>query len=389
MLSWLVLVAVLAWSYGAMLAMIVAWWWNASDDYGHAFFVPVLSVVLLWTRREMIRPAKLAECWENWTPALFGGILGAVAGIAILISVYYEAEVFNPEHLVWHLWYQPVFALVYGAGLGAALFQLIVLFQQSDTDNGSFTGLSTGSFTESFSGIFSVSGCLWGLAFLAVAALMRWTAAFLFLNLLIPLALVPWLFGVTMFVGGWRAMRWAWPAVLFLVFMVPLPGMVSGLSAQTLQLIGTKTSVFAIQTLGIPAVAQGNVIHLETKPLNVAEACSGLRMLMLFFAVCVGAALVLRCPLWEKVVIVLSAAPIAVFANVVRLTITALLYHMDMGDLADHLFHDGAGFLMMPLAMLLLWGEMSLLRKILLDPVSQVPLPLGGPLGPGVHRSKR
>ena len=147
--------------------------------------------------------------------------------------------------------------------------------------------------------------------------------------------------------------------------------------SQPLQRLGTIVSVGAIQTLGIPAVAVGNVIKLEGTELQVVQACSGLRMLMLFFAVCVGAAFVIRSQPWEKIVLVVSAIPIAIFANMVRITLTALLHHMQLGDLADEVFHDGAGLLMMPIALAVLWGEMALMKRLFLEPEPDRPVTLG------------
>ena len=164
-----------------------------------------------------------------------------------------------------------------------------------------------------------------------------------------------------------------------------MTGVVAGAFRDFLQRLGTKISVYVIQTLGIPAVAQGNVINLTEGQLGVVEACSGLRMLMLFFAVCLGAAFVLRCPLWKKVVIVVCAVPIAVLSNVARITVTAFLHETVSPELADKVFHDMAGLLMMPLAMLLLWGVWVLLGKLFLEQMPERPLSLSGSLA-GVSR---
>ena len=80
------------------------------------------------------------------------------------------------------------------------------------------------------------------------------------------------------------------PAVLYLVFMVPLPGFLGRAMSQSLQSIATQSSVFSLQLLGVPAVAQGNVIHLSDQTLGVAEACSGLRMLYAIFPLPLGSA---------------------------------------------------------------------------------------------------
>ena len=224
-------------------------------------------------------------------------------------------------------------------------------------------------------------GSLWGLPFIVLWAVMRWTAIYYNYGSLPEMSLLPFLIGLTIFVGGWQALRWAWPAIGFLVFMIPLPGAVQGMMAHPLQRIGTHASVYVIQTLGIPAVDDGNVIKLIDKDLGVVEACSGLRMLMLFFAICFGAAFVVRKPLWEKLVIVASAVPIAVLSNVVRISLTAILCEIARQwpsfismEQADEFFHGMAGLLMMPVALLILWAELAMISKLMMAPLTERPL---------------
>ena len=154
----------------------------------------------------------------------------------------------------------------------------------------------------------SPRGSWWGLPLFAVWAVMRWVAIYFNYESLPELSLLPFVAGMTLFVGGWQGLRWAWPSILFMIFMLPLPGVIQGLASRELQRVATFISCWLIQMIGIPAVAQGNVIQLTEKPLEVARACSGLRMMMLFFAICVAAAFLSRQPLWEKLLIVASAA---------------------------------------------------------------------------------
>jgi exosortase len=198
------------------------------------------------------------------------------------------------------------------------------------------------------------------------------------------LSMLPFFAGVAIVVGGWQGLRWAWPAVLFLFFMIPLPGAVQGVASQQLQAVATRLSVFVIQTLGIPAVAQGNVIQLTEQPLEVARACSGLRMMMLFFAICIGAAFISHRPLWERLIMIASAAPIAVMSNVARIVLTAVLYEIAGRwpsvinlETASETIHNWAGYLMMPFGLLLLLVEMSLLSKLLIAPTSDRSLAVG------------
>jgi len=211
---------------------------------------------------------------------------------------------------------------------------------------------------------FTPHGSWWGLAFLALSATMRWGSAYFYFRLIDPLSLVPCIAGIVLLVAGWRALRWAGPSILFLAFMVPAPDDFADLLRQPLQRLGTIIGTYALQTLGIPAVAQGNVILLTEGKLGVAEACSGLRMMMLFLAVCVGAVFLMNRAPWQNVVIVLSAAPIAVVANVVRIAVTGVLHETASPELAETVYHDLAGWFMMPLAVVLLWIEMAILSRL-------------------------
>jgi exosortase/archaeosortase family protein len=89
--------------------------------------------------------------------------------------------------------------------------------------------------------------------------------------------------------------------------------------------------------------------------LGVVEACSGLSMLVVFFALCTAVAVLIRRPLWERLLIVAGAVPLALLANIIRIVVTGVLHKVAGPGLADLVFHDLAGWLMMPLALGLLW----------------------------------
>ncbi len=249
---------------------------------------------------------------------------------------------------------------------------------------------------------FAGRGSMWGLPFLALWAVMRWASVFFNFGSLPEYSMLPFFAGLALFVGGWQALRWSWPAIFFLLFMLPLPGDAQGFFSQQLQYVATKTSVYVIQTLGIPAMAVGHKIQLtDDRQLNVEDACSGLRMMMMFGAMCVGVALVVRKPLWEKLLIVASAIPIAVLGNVMRIVVTAIgseIVHryfttMDPGQVVNTI-HDWAGiFIEMPTGMVLLFIEWTLLSKLLISPLSERPLVMGellfeGP-APAARRNPR
>lgn len=225
-------------------------------------------------------------------------------------------------------------------------------------------------------------GSLWGLAFLALAAAMIWLSTYFLLGLPKPLSLVPCLAGIALVTGGWKTLRWAWPSIVFLAFMVPLPGFLGGMLSQPLQRVGTVAGTCVIQMAGIPAAAQGNVIMLADAEIGVVEACSGLRMLMLFVTICVGSAFVMQRSWPEKLIIVLAAIPIAVIANVARISVTAMLYEVANSELAHDVFHNLAGWFMAPLAVVMLLMLMAVLSKLIEDVDDTGPVAMG--LSPGV-----
>lgn len=213
-----------------------------------------------------------------------------------------------------------------------------------------------------------------GLLLILIAGAMRWASAYFFIALLDPMSLLPCLAGIALLVGGWPALRWSWPAIFFLAFMVPLPGFIAGKLSHPLQQIGSIASTFVIQTLGIPSVARGNVIVLPETELGVAEACNGLPMMMLFFAVCCGAVFLSPRSWLEKLIMLAAAVPIAILANVIRISLTAVLYQVGGVELGNKVFHDLAGWFMMPLAVVLLWVLLWFLDRALVPVARRKPV---------------
>lgn len=174
--------------------------------------------------------------------------------------------------------------------------------------------------------------------------------------------------GTTLLIWGRRAFMALWSSVLFLGFMLPLPFQIERALSDPLQVLGASEAAWYIQACGIPAIAQGNIILMGDTQLGVAEACSGLRMLMVFFAISTAAVIVSKRTGWEKMLILFSAIPIALICNVLRIVATAIA-HQSLGrEIADLVFHDVSGWLMMPLAMLLLFLELKLLDVLFIEP---------------------
>ncbi|QDT34628.1 exosortase/archaeosortase family protein [Thalassoglobus polymorphus] len=207
----------------------------------------------------------------------------------------------------------------------------------------------------------------WGLVILAGAILLRLISARYYMEWFDFVAIIPFVLGVFVLAGGWQTVRWAWPAILFLAFMLPLPYSLEVALRDPLRRIGTIASTYVMQTVGLPAIAEGNVIVVNDARIGVTEACSGMSMLMVFFAFSTAAALFIHDrPIWERLLVVASAIPIAIIANVTRITTTGLLYALGQAKLADMLFHDFAGWMMIPMALGILWLELLVASRIVI-----------------------
>lgn len=221
-----------------------------------------------------------------------------------------------------------------------------------------------------------------GLVLIGLALALRMGGAYIYFDWLETVSILPAVAGLSVLIWGWPSLRWSWPAIAFLIFMVPLPYRVEGALAYPLQRVATKVSTYGLQTLGFPALAEGNVIHLNEVELGVVEACSGLSMLFTFFAMASGMVLVIRRPWLDKLFIVASAIPIALIVNIIRITVTGVLHELVGSRMANLVFHDLAGWLMMPMAMGLLWFELELLSRLLVEPVPEAatlkPIDLAG-----------
>jgi len=194
------------------------------------------------------------------------------------------------------------------------------------------------------------------------------------------------LLGCALLVGGWGVLRWSWPAILFLGFMIPLPHTLEEGIAIPLRTLATQTSTYVLQTFGYPALAEGNIVHIEEIRMGVTEACSGLGMLMIFVALATAMALIVPGRTIDRIVLVFSAIPIAVFANVLRITVTGMAYSSLGWQEHRKTIHDVLGWLMPLVALLLLWLELRFLRVLLISTGDDAPLTV--PLSPWVERTK-
>ena len=204
-----------------------------------------------------------------------------------------------------------------------------------------------------------------GLLILVVCLVPRWFTGRMDLGAIDAVCMLGAILGSVLFVGGRPLLRWTWVPILFLAFMIPLPFMVEEGVAMPLRHFATEAATYVLQTLGFPAVSEGNIIQIDQIRLGVIDACSGLGMLMTLFALAAALALVVRGPVVDRVILVASAIPIAILANMARITLTGVAYASLGWQQYHQTIHDVLGWFMMPLALVLLWTEYLYLQRLL------------------------
>jgi exosortase len=171
------------------------------------------------------------------------------------------------------------------------------------------------------------------------------------------LMIVPTVMAVILFLGGWRLVSYTWLPVIYMLFAVPLPERLYSKLTIPMRIFAAQIGGFLLNLVGgLEATVNGVIIEVIYKgkpldpPLDVAEACSGMRLLLAFFALGVAMAYLHYRPWWQRLVLLLSTLPIAILCNVVRVTVTGLIYVLGDPEYAQGIYHDMLGLAMLPLA---------------------------------------
>jgi exosortase len=197
-------------------------------------------------------------------------------------------------------------------------------------------------------------GARLGASLLALAMLGKLATVLVPVGIVGDLALLLGLAGLCALLAGRAALRRYGFALGFLAFMVPLPVHLYTTIASPLQGVVSRIAAAILNATGVPVLAEGNLLTLPGDVrMFVAEACSGMRQLTGFLALTAAVAYLAPRPPWYRAVVVLAAVPVALTANVARVTLTGWIMSYDP-RLALGTFHTVEGLLMMGFGLALL-----------------------------------
>ncbi len=246
--------------------------------------------------------------------------------------------------------------------------------------------------------------CRWGLPFI-VAGIAGYVLGIYPVrnDMAMGYSMIMTLFGVVLLLLGPGMMRTLWFPIAFLVFAVKVSDAIWSVVASKMQAVAAHGAVALINLVSpltdMNADLKGSTIHLEyifngklqMDPMNVAEACAGMRMLMAFLALGVALAFLFPRRWWQRLIMIALAAPIAIFVNTLRVAVLGWLHLIDK-ELAHGDFHLLVGMLMLiPAAGLLMLVGWCLDKTLIVEGKPEPPpAPLPFDLDPNqVHFEKQ
>ncbi|MGB5836594.1 MAG: VPLPA-CTERM-specific exosortase XrtD [Albidovulum sp.] len=186
---------------------------------------------------------------------------------------------------------------------------------------------------------------------------------------IVTYAFIIWVAGVVLTVFGWDRGRLHQLPVLHLIFMLPLPQVLYWKLTIFLQWISSALGVWFVSLAGVAVFLEGNVIDLGVYKLQVAEACSGLRYLFPILSFSYLFAILYRGPIWHKAVLLLSAAPLTVFMNSVRIGIIGILVDRYGIEQAEGFLHFFEGWVIFLICVAILFGMAMALQRLTPNPM--------------------
>ncbi len=178
------------------------------------------------------------------------------------------------------------------------------------------------------------------------------------------IALIGALLGSVLYVLGWRHLTLLAFPLGVLLLMIPIPAIIFNQIVFPLQLVASQAGELALSTAGIPVLREGNIITLANTTLEVAEACSGIRSLVSLLTLAIVFGYFSDPRGGVRTAIALSAIPVAILANALRVAGTGIAAHYYGPAAAEGFFHSFSGWIVFIAAFAMLFLIVQLLQRI-------------------------
>jgi exosortase len=170
--------------------------------------------------------------------------------------------------------------------------------------------------------------------------------------------------GTMLFMCGWARTRVMVFPIAFLLLMIPLPAIIFNQIAFPLQLFASRVGEYAISSVDIPVLREGNVLILANTTLEVAEACSGIRSLISLLTLGILFGYFADSRSWVRMAIALSTIPVAIIANGARVAGTGIAAQRFGPAAAEGFFHEFSGWVVFMVAFLLMFALQRVIVRL-------------------------
>jgi len=211
-------------------------------------------------------------------------------------------------------------------------------------------------------GLAEVRPALLGLPLIACALCLLVLAWFGSEYFTMRSSMIVLLSGGILFIYGVEVFRQLRLPLGYLFFMVPVPYIIYDSVAFSLKMFVSWLSVNVLQSVGLLVMREGNIIQFPNITLEVADACSGLRSLVSLLALSVALSFISQKKTWKRWVLAISAVPVAVLTNALRVIVTGILSKYYGQAAAEGFFHEFAGMMVFGVALAMLGAVAVLLR---------------------------
>lgn len=199
------------------------------------------------------------------------------------------------------------------------------------------------------------SASIWGLVIVIAALLVHIVGTILDVAVLSAVSIIACLVGGCLYFRGSAFTRALWFPLAYTLFMIPLPEGITDMVGFPLQLWASASTAHILRLLGIEVVRNGVSMSVPGFDFEVAAACSGMSSLVALVGVSAVYAYITNLPNKYRWALFALSLPIALAANVVRITTIALVGYWAGAYTAMHIYHDWSSPILFVVAILLLF----------------------------------
>ena len=203
-----------------------------------------------------------------------------------------------------------------------------------------------------------------GVAFVIAGVAAQFIFLFAGVKGLLPQIYLLSLIGLIGLFWGKDFLRASAGPLALLFFCAPLPQLLYYIFSFDMQMLSSSLGSKILTLLNVPVFQEGNIIDLGGYKLQVIEACSGLRYLFPLLGLSFLLAYIYKTATWKRVLVFVSAVPISIFMNGLRVAIIGITVDQWGTAMAEGVLHEFEGWIVFAGCTALLLLEVVLLQKI-------------------------